>query len=386
MQAAQSLQSPFVPGLAVDWDIEFAALVTAVFGPYARHFREEQWDAYYRVVRAFDPVWQHHQRSAGPTVKLVALEKNPLAMAVNTVFLRWPDRTVAPCFVEGFRTVGLFQRTGVFRDILPSSFEEDPVEAFLAGSHEAMAQLLSSRPLPAAPTIYKLTLEERDKGFCEGPFAAGDLHRKFGVGRWRFVPRFLVTQSDGKLRLIDNAKGLANVATVMEETIYTVGIDFVPSTVSCFVHAILQAQGLDPLSMSVQEAVASLPEWAGFRMGIDDLPDAYRGCPVHHQSSASLWWLSLMRSLPSGSSSCMQASFLASRVLWSPLIGTQCSRLQRLGASWARLRGRTLTTWPWSMSPPWLCTLSSTVTRCLMPRDLGPQNPNICLQPQLGST
>ena len=119
-----------------------------------------------------------------------------------------------------------------------------------------------------APAIWELTHEECAKGWCSGPFSAGQLDQRFGPGRWRPVPRFLITPAGGKQRLIDNAKkGSHNLATDLEETIYAIGIDSLPVYLRILAQVVVQFWG-------------HLPPWFLPTVCVMDLPDAYRGCPV----------------------------------------------------------------------------------------------------------
>ena len=109
---------------------------------------------------------------------------------------------------------------------------------------------------------------------------------RFGKGQWRPLERFLIVQPDGKERVIDNARRtLHNSSTAMPETIYTVHLDFIPAVIKQLAQRL---QVVDPA-----EWAESHP-WAHFRLGTDDLPDAYRGLPVcddHVPFSAVAIWV-----------------------------------------------------------------------------------------------
>ena len=112
------------------------------------------------------------------------------------------------------------------------------------------------------------------------------MDERFGVGQWRPLQRFLIVQPDGKERVIDNArKTLHNSSTAMMETIYTVHLDFIPAVIKQLAHRL---QVTSPGDWSV------FHPWAHFRLGTDDLPDAYRGlpvCPEHLPYSAVAVWV-----------------------------------------------------------------------------------------------
>ncbi|CAJ1330278.1 unnamed protein product, partial [Effrenium voratum] len=79
-------------------------------------------------------------------------------------------------------------------------------------------------------------------------------------------------QPDGKRRMIDNArKTLHNEFTAMFETIFTVSVDFIPAVIK---------QLARRMGASCPQAWGEQCPWLHFRLGTDDLPDAYRGLPV----------------------------------------------------------------------------------------------------------
>eukprot|EP00435_Cladocopium_sp_Y103_P048537 s71_g14.t1 len=114
-------------------------------------------------------------------------------------------------------------------------------------------------------------MAEHDKGFCSKPYSRAAMDAMFGPGRWRPLERFQIVQADNKKRMIDNARRtLHNAHTSMQETIFTVNIDFVASVAASLARRLVPV----PTDTAVTE------EWLRLRLGTDDLPDAYRGLPV----------------------------------------------------------------------------------------------------------
>ena len=110
----------------------------------------------------------------------------------------------------------------------------------------------------------------------------------FGRGGWRFVPRFLISQSL-RDRMIDDAKrGAQNFATIMGDTIYTISLDFMSECLY-----ILTEELMDVIEMETGTRPSSLPSWFALGMSLDDLPDAYKGCPIdpdHAKACAVAIW------------------------------------------------------------------------------------------------
>ena len=219
-----------------------------------------------RAVQPLEKALDSHRCLAS---KQVASAKRPAFLAVMSVLLRWPDLTQAQDLVQGYRIVGEFATSGVFR--LVFCMEAPPMSDWLGEpAIEAVDRILRSQPPRYHEEIFKVTQEEQSRQFC-GPFQTrGDLDDQFGRGHWRPLERFLIKQPDGKLRVIDNARKTGhNRQTTLFETITTVNID----CVATFAQMVCNGLGL------------TIPPgdeypWLDLRVGTDDLPDAYRGLPV----------------------------------------------------------------------------------------------------------
>ena len=123
-------------------------------------------------------------------------------MAFLTALLRWPDRTQAKGYLQGFDVVGSIETSGIFRPISMQTLEDD----FFGKAAELEVQKATAAPPPKfAEAIHRLTLEEVEKGFTEPLCTSDDLDARFGTGQWRPIYRFLLFQGD-KERLIDDGK------------------------------------------------------------------------------------------------------------------------------------------------------------------------------------
>eukprot|EP00435_Cladocopium_sp_Y103_P042485 s1483_g11.t1 len=138
---------------------------------------------------------------------------------------------------------GLYQEAWVHR---PYDSAAAVARCAPSPADQVVDKLVNSRPPKHSQDIFEQTQAEQDKGFCSP----------------------LYTRGYNKRRMIDNAKRTEhNQHTIMSETIFTVNIDFVASVASSLVRRLQHAPHLD--------------SWLRLRLGTDDLPDAYRGLPVH---------------------------------------------------------------------------------------------------------
>merc|ERR1712051_759207 len=77
-------------------------------------------------------------------------------------------------------------------------------------------------------------------------------------------------------------RGGQHAHATLEETIYTIGIDTFPQIAKLVVERVRSHQ-----------TARKLPEWLQLQLGTDDLPDAFRGCPLHasqqHAAAIAIW-------------------------------------------------------------------------------------------------
>ena len=89
-----------------------------------------------------------------------------------------------------------------------------------------------------------------------------------------------------KDRLIDDAKrGGQNARAIFKETIYTASVDFVGEVLAAFAAELAWSHGGLRANASSQEVLGILPQWFEPAMGVEDLPDAYRGVPLHPEDA-----------------------------------------------------------------------------------------------------
>ena len=204
-----------------------------------------------------------------------------------TSLLRWPDRLQAAGYVFGMNIVGEIEGMGIFRAIPEAKQCNLAEQEELLGENavKAISQLLTSSPPKAHEDILAATLEEQKKGWLSPFLTKEELDTQLGIGGWRFIPRFIIHQ---KLRdrVIDNAKkGRQNSAASFKETIFTASVDFFGEVLAAWIAEV--AWELEGVSSKeeIQKILDALPEWFRPIFGLDDMPDAYKGVPLHPDDS-----------------------------------------------------------------------------------------------------
>lgn len=270
MSASLDLPSPFAPSAWPELDISYVVEALGVWREFLPRFAAEQRQVLETIARAVAPLDTALQAFKSPSALQVASQKRPAVVAVLTALLRWPDTSQAWCLVEGYKIIGDFPSTGLFRPVAATG---DPSLSDWQGQAaiDAVDTLIRRGPPLHHHEILEITQAEQKAQFC-GPFVSRKfLDDLYGEGEWRPLERFLITQQDGKQRVIDNARKTGhNAHTSMVETITTVNVDCVAS----FARMVC-----DHLAIDSQPA-DRLP-WLSLRLATDDLPDAYRGLPVH---------------------------------------------------------------------------------------------------------
>jgi hypothetical protein len=283
MRLALCAESPFAISF-VERDLAFAAEGMVIFGPFLAQFRAKQQRIWRDVQRALEPLEATVALLRVDTAQRVASSKKPGMMAFAAALLKWPDRTQAMAYLEGFQIVGEIAPSHLFRP-LPTAVAHDKClrEDFVGpAADQAMSALVTRGEPRDAQRILELTIEEQQRGFA-GPFLTkAELDKQFGRGNWRAMERFLHIQSCGKERIIDNAKKSGhNLFTELLETIFTTSPERVASAVRLIMDIVVKYEHLDVSDVEAAlQWIQDYLDWLVFTFSTDDLPDAYRGCPV----------------------------------------------------------------------------------------------------------
>ena len=282
LRQARTLPSPFKPCQIVDDDVAFCSRALAIMGPFLIKWRQSQEKSFKRVANALSAVSAEIQAGLDPKINGVAGHKRPAVLAAVISLLRWPDREQASDFIHGFQMLGEIMSHHVFRQLGLPDLDAPLLDSFWGPPAEAAVQeLLRSKPPAAAQSIFKATTEEQERKWL-GPFMdARDLDNRYGPGGWRFIPRFLLKQRMRDRVIDDGKRGGQNQCTRGAETIYAISVDWLGECISSMTAEVAKLHCQE--EASTEEILRTLPSWFCPTMGVDDLPDAYRGCPIRRE-------------------------------------------------------------------------------------------------------
>ena len=267
---AQQPPSPFRPKQWPEDDVLFVLEALVIWRQFLPSLASSLRKVVTTLATAVQPLREALWKFRNSASKQVASDKDPAFLSLCTALLRWPDVRQPLHVVQGYPIIGEVESTGVFRAI--DSPELPALDTWLGEAAKIAADnIMASRPPRHHEEILKATKAEIDKGFCSELRTRSWFDSHYGEGQWRPLERFIIQQSDGKFRVIDNCKRtLHNHHTRMRETIYTINVDFV-AAVFQMLAGLLQAR--------TPEGLAQF-EWLCPRLATQDLPDAYRGLPV----------------------------------------------------------------------------------------------------------
>ena len=282
---ASQLSSPFRPGVAIDDDLRFAAHCVAVWGPQIPGWREQQQQQLRDVGKALDELSSVIQSHLHPCVARAAATKRPAHMAFLTAVMRWPDVSQAQGYIEGFPIIGEIPSSNLFRQLLPEGERglDTELESGFFGdaAEQAINEIETRRPSCDADAIWHCVQDTIGKGSASAPQTRAHFDSEFGAGQWRPMPTFLVTQSCGKQRVINDAKaGAQNAWSEMLETIFAISVDFIATAAYVLLDEIRAVWAEVTMDAVLADILAALPHWCSLRISLDDIPDAYNGVPV----------------------------------------------------------------------------------------------------------
>jgi len=172
---------------------------------------------------------------------------------------------------QGYPAVNHCEWSGVFpRREVPLSERKD---VYLGADEHNKALLASIRPASNDDVILEKSLEDAAKGFATKPMTANELREYLQGKRLRLIKRFVITQSTGKKRVIDDAAAGGQSDTSTDENILQ------------FCSAVQPGGHLAQLVAALAELDMQWPEGETIVTAGEDWPDAYRYTPMSSEES-----------------------------------------------------------------------------------------------------
>ena len=193
--------SPLTWPPPLDCDLHFAAHCMAQGPDVVLKFRHENLRVFEELSRRLWPISEFLHSTQLPDVFGVNPKVHLCLIAVLVVLFAWPDTTFPHLLRVGFPAVGWIPPCGLW-DSRPSPFM-DFREVFHGSDHEAEELLAGLRPSADDQVAAESGQADELAGFCTAPMSIDELRRR--QRPFRLIRRFVITQSSGKKRVIDDA-------------------------------------------------------------------------------------------------------------------------------------------------------------------------------------
>ena len=280
MARAFKQPSPLALNFELDEDLTFAVKAAQVWGPYLDAWRRQQMVSLTHLHKVLVPLNTQLVNLMDPYVAQVSKDRFPAGIAAICTLLRWPDRMLPRCFMEGFPVIGEVAESGVYKRLPEKPLTFDINKDFFGAPAIKFVNDLEKGSKKQSPKLLPLVEKELAKGRFYHVMSREDADTYFGRGKWRPMPLFLVEQAL-KDRLISDAKrGGHNEAVHETETIFVPSVDFIPEVLKALGDHIRSSTWHQASTGSLAPVdTAWLPSWAQPLLGTEDLDEAYGQCP-----------------------------------------------------------------------------------------------------------
>ena len=270
---------PAEKSVMVDEDLKF---VTAMMAGHMRELgqlRNEALKAVKTLKQRWRPVTSWLRRSQREGIRQVTKTRDIGLLTLLTIVMLWPDHTFGEHLVYGYPGVGHCEWSGVFprREVTPS----EKIDPFEGSAQHNKDLLLSMHPGKDDAIILEKSMVDAEKGFATYPMSHQELVKYLECKEFRLIRRFVITQSTGKQRIIDDAAAGGQSEASTDENILG------------FCNALQPAHHLAALASELEDTGTPWPKDEGVSSGGEDWPDAYRYTPMRPEESRAcvvVWW------------------------------------------------------------------------------------------------
>ena len=273
-QALQRAQQPLpYEDLPVaDLDLEFVADAYAAHGQPLRPWRQHAVGAMRELKRRWEGVTLHLRSFQEPAIQQVTRHRDVGFIALLMLLTSWADTSFPYGLVRGLPAVGYAPPYGIFpqqpAEVISMS---DVLNGWQEHNQHILNQLRAGKD---DEFLLQQSLEDAANGFCTLPLRRPDFLRFIGNKAHRLIPRCVITQSSGKQRVIDNGDTGGQSALSSDANKLTLCSPLRPAQ-----HIRLA------MHRWTEEEISDFFAHDAWETGQEDLPSAYRYCPMALQES-----------------------------------------------------------------------------------------------------
>ena len=187
----------------LDDDLSFAAWATSGGIGHLQEFRKRAIGVLRELVSRWRSVDEHLRQFQSVEIRRVTSARNVGVPGLLMILLSWGDFSYPHGLIKGLPAVGLAPNYGVF-PVQPAQFLS--FEDVLADADANNASILAGlRPGKDDAFLLSQSCKDAEDGFCSSPMTKTELLSMLRGKRFRLIPRCVITQANGKQRIIDDA-------------------------------------------------------------------------------------------------------------------------------------------------------------------------------------
>ena len=253
-------------------DLEFVADAYASPTKSLRPWRQQAVGALRELKRRWEGVTLHLRSFQETAVQQVTKHRDVGLLALLMVLTSWADTSFPFGLVCGLPAVGYAPPYGIFHQQPAEVISmADVLDGWQEHNQHILNQLRAGKD---DEFLLQQSMEDADKGFCTAPLRRSEFLRLIGNRAHRLIPRCVITQSSGKQRVIDNGDTGGQSALSSDANKLTLCSPLRPAQHIRLVMHRWTAEDVDHFFAN-----------DAWETGQEDLPSAYRYCPMAMQES-----------------------------------------------------------------------------------------------------
>ena len=195
-------------------------------------FRDGVLRHYERRAECLEKAEQELKASMHPEVREIMKDKRLLLLAEVLRDAGVNDRYLVDDLTQGFRITGELRPSGLFPRILrPAALSQDDLRATAKWSKHVVADSCrrASKDPEVARSVWRETMEQRDRHWLRGPFTFEEMDKKYN-GTWVASKRFGVVQGEKTRAVDDLTEFLVNASVTETDKVILDAVDNIVAT------------------------------------------------------------------------------------------------------------------------------------------------------------